>query len=114
MMEFLDVLKEFHLDYKVIAMVLAGGFFAKTYFKWNHIHIGKFRMALTDAWKTLMIGSFFVSLYIGITFLVQGFPKEIWLDVFYSYIFTTSFYELLLQPFVKMIKKKFGDEEPKP
>jgi hypothetical protein len=86
-------------------LIVAGGFFAKSYLKtWTNI--GK--MHVLDSWKTLIVGTVFSVGYLVVVRLSEGLPKEIWTELFTSYIFATSFYELILGPVVTFIQKKIS------
>jgi hypothetical protein len=107
-MEVLNFLKEIHIDPIIAMIIVAGGFFSKTYLK-DLTNIGRFKF--TDAWKTLLVGSIFITVYIIILSLTNAFPQDMWLEVFYSYIFATSFYELILSPIMASITKKIMGSE---
>jgi hypothetical protein len=107
-----EALSSIGIDYLIVLMVLAGGFFATTYLDgWTHIRIGTWKPKFSDAWKTLIVGSIFTAVYIVVLIKTSGFPKELWKQFFISYIFATSFYELLLKPITAFIKKKIGSNE---
>ena len=112
-MDYLQILTSLNLDPVVIIMVIAGGFFSKTYFEWSHIHIGRFRCNISAAWKTLIVGSVFCTIYAAIRFYNGTFTAGTNETFFYSYVSATSFYELMLKPFTAYVAKKFGGDEPK-
>lgn len=106
-MDILAFFDSMHLDIIIIVLVIAGGFWAKTYLDgWTHIRIGKWQPAFSNAWKTLIIGTVFAAIYVFILRITTGLPKDTYLRIFYSYVFATSFYELILGPFVVWVKSK--------
>jgi hypothetical protein len=111
MMDFIEILKQFNLDPIIVVLIICGGFAAKTYISWEFIHIGKFRMALKDAWKTLIVGSLFCGIYLAILWKTDAMPEDIYLRFFYSYIFTTSLYELMIKPFTGWVTKNFNSAD---
>lgn len=98
------------LNFAVFILVIAGGYAAKRYFVWEHVHIGSFRCAITDAWKTLITGSVFCAVYAAILMYNKAFTVGTNEIFFFSYVSATSFYELLLKPFSKMFNKVTGAE----
>ena len=107
-MNFFEELKAIHLDPIVVILILAAGFWQKTYLKsWTKLKIGRWSVLLSSAWKTLIIGTIFSILYTAVIF-ISGMDKDYqWPDLFYSYVFTTSFYELIVGPFSNWLKTKF-------
>ena len=104
-MEALEFLKDLHINPIIALLIVAGGFFQKAYLK-NITQIGKIQ--ILDSWKTLFVGTVFSIGYLIVVQLSEGLPKEIWVELFTSYVFATSFYELILGPVVKWISKKIG------
>lgn len=88
-----------------VLLWVAAGYVQSQYFKW----FTKF----SDAWKTLVLGSVFSVVYAIL--LRDVTTKATWVEFFASYIFATSFYELLLKDSVskvvayakKLFEKKF-------
>lgn len=112
-MDFFQTLKEIHLDPIIIILILAGGFWSKTYLKsWSKIGFKNWTLEVSNAWKTLIIGTVFSGLYVGIMHWTNKATPEIWTELFYSYIFATSFYELIIGPFSAWIKSKFTTNTP--
>jgi hypothetical protein len=109
--DFVSFIKTF-INPFIVLFVLNGGFFAKRYLNgWNYICVFKLRLKFTMAWKTLVVGTVFNIGYVSIVFATTGIPKAMWLQLFISYIFATSFYELLINPFVKLINKSIGNDQ---
>ena len=91
---FEQFLTELNIDLMIVVMVLAGGFFSTTYLKsWKWAN---------DAWKTLIVGSVFSAAYVLVVFLEKEMTAQIWKSSLVSYVFATSFYELV----IKWIKEK--------
>ena len=113
MEDFKAALDSLNIDILIVLMVLAGGFWAKTYLDtWTHIRIGSWRPAFSNAWKTLIVGTILCAVYLAIRKssgdLIDG--EEIKRS-FVSYVFATSFYELILGPFTKFLQSKFGTSQ---
>lgn len=86
----------FGIDPIIILLVISGGFFATRYLKsWTW---------MSDAWKTLIVGSVFSAAYIWIVFHEKEMTAIIWKSFLISYVFATSFYELGLKWLVKKIE----------
>ncbi len=95
----LEMLAQLHIDPVMFLLIIAGGFFAKTYLKsWGW----------TMAWKTLTVGTVFMTAWIGVIWLKGEWTKELWTTAFISYVSSTSFYELLINPFVRWINAITG------
>lgn len=111
-MNFFEELKNIHLDPIVVILILAAGFWQKTYLKsWTKLTLGKWSVTLSSAWRTLTIGTIFSLLYVGVVHW-SGMAKDYeWTDLYYSYIFTTSFYELIVGPFSNWLKSKFTNTQ---
>ena len=90
-------------DWWIVLLVLCSGFFQKKYFQ-------GFRWASNDSYdsalKTLAL-SFFVSVVYILLMRDPGEEKN-WSRFFVSYFFATSLYELLVDPFIKWVKKFAG------
>jgi hypothetical protein len=50
-------------------------------------------------------------IYMGLQFLSGEFKRELLTDYFFSYLFASSFYDLLLKPIMKLLK--ITENEPK-
>ena len=98
------------LDFWIMGIVLCSGFFQYKYLKgfaWSK------DTTYDSALKTLAVSAAASVVYI---MLVKD-PESAnnWAKYFVSYFAATSLYELLVQPFLKWIKKATGQsEEPKP
>lgn len=83
----------------VMILILLGGIFATRYLTtWK----------LTSAWKTLLIGTLFVLIYIGIKAMEGGFKVTDVESYFITYCVTTSLYELILKHFMDWIQNQFN------
>lgn len=83
----------------IMVLILAGGI-ASTRFlmKWNW----------TDAWKTLIVGTFFTVGYLCIKVADKTFRMEDLESYFVTYCITTSLYELILKHFMIWIQNQFN------
>lgn len=115
-MNFLNyVEQEFHINVVIVMLVIAGGFWAKTYLdKWTHIRIGKWRPQVLMAWKTLIVGTIIIAAYILVIRYTDGISKEEWKSTFTSYVFATSFYELIIGPFTRWFQNVLGKASDHP
>lgn len=92
-----------NLDIVMIACVLLGGLFAKKYvssLKWDTVH------------KTLLVGSLFAAIYVGILAIEGKFVKTDLSKYFFSYAVATSLYELVLKYAINMLSSKLGVKVP--
>lgn len=97
-----------HIDPIIALLVLAGGFFAKTYLTFGFFN------RMSNAHKTLLVGSIFSAAYILVLWLKGSWTAELWTTFFFSYVATTSFYELLINPFIRWINKITGQPVDQP
>lgn len=84
------------IDWVVMMLFILGGLFAKNYFTdWK----------LSTAWKTLLVGSLFVLIYV----LVQWWAGKFHIHDIDRYVFTyfatTSLYELILKHFFELLSR---------
>lgn len=94
------------IDFIIVGIVLVSGFFQKMYLKAFYLSKDP---AYDSALKTLLVSGIFAAIYIV---LVKDPDKASnWSKYFLSYVFATSLYELLINPFTKWIKSKTGQEE---
>ncbi len=106
-MDYSQFLKLLHLNPIIIILVLGSGFWAKNYLKkWTALRIGKYSVSVSTAWKTLIVGTIFTAIYILITSQGVDITKEMSIEFFVSYIFATSFYELILAPVSDWVQGK--------
>lgn len=85
------------IDWIVVLLYVCAGFIGKSYFP-NAIHIPFTKLNITDAWRTLIVGTFIVAVYVAIEYKYPTeFTRETLKKLFVSYIFTTSFYEIALK-----------------
>jgi len=91
------------VDFIIIGIVLVSGFFQKMYLKGFYLSKDS---SYDSALKTLVVSAVFSSIYI---LLIKN-PENVtnWAKYFLSYVFATSLYELLINPFTNWIKKKTG------
>jgi hypothetical protein len=110
-MEVLTYLSEnFNLDITIIFIVLLSGFFQKRYMpKWTISKDDSYDSAL----KTLLVSLIATALYIFFATKSKLNEPIPYMRYFISYFAATSLYELIINPFVKMLKKKFGEDEVK-
>lgn len=102
MNNFFDIVTS-HLDLVIVAIVLGSGFFGKIYLKGLVLTKDS---SYDNALKTLIVSFIASSIYIA---LIKDPEKpNNWAMYFLSYFFATSFYELLINPFVNWIKAKVG------
>ena len=97
-MDFLLQLQEkYNVDPVIILLVILAGFFQKKYLcKWIISKDGKFDGAL----KTLLVSAVFAAVWIALS---PERSKDDIRQYFFSYVFATSLYELILRPFSKWI-----------
>lgn len=103
-MEFIEKVLSLGWDPYIIMLVLASGFFQKKYLVGIKI-IDK----MSDAHKTLFVSGLFSAIYIGVLVITKHENlSDKMLGFVLSYIFATSFYEILIKPFSSSIEKFFG------
>lgn len=106
-MELIETIKRLGIDPVIVILIIAGGFSAKRYLaSLTKIQIGKFVFNFNDAWKTLVVGTIFTTVYILVLKFTGELERNMFKSFFYSYVFATSFYELLVGPVVKFIGDK--------
>lgn len=85
----------------IMVLILLGGIFATRYLvDWK----------FNSAWKTLIVGTIFTAIYIGIKAFEKDFKTEDIESYFITYCVTTSLYELILKHFMDWIQDKFSDK----
>lgn len=88
-----------NIDFIALLLVLLGGVFAKHYLSgWN----------INVAWKTLIVGSVFMSVWAAIQYYTGQLHKADLSKLFFTYCVATSLYELLLKYALDFLSKKFG------
>jgi hypothetical protein len=105
-MNFFDIILN-SIDFLIVALVLASGFFQSRYM--TGFKLSKTNEGLDSALKTL--GVSFVVSAIYILILQDPDKPSNWAKYFLSYFFATSFYELIVDPFVNFVKKKLGSDK---
>lgn len=85
------------IDWIVVLLYVCAGLIGKAYFP-DYIRVPFTKRNVTDAWRTLIVGTLIIA---GYVFLEYKYPSEFTRatlkKLFVSYIFTTSFYELVLK-----------------
>lgn len=85
------------IDWIVVLLYVCAGLIGKAYFP-DRIHIPFTRFNITDAWRTLIVGTVIIAVYVWIEYKYPTeFTRATLKKLFISYIFTTSFYELVLK-----------------
>lgn len=103
-MNFFDAFLD-KFDVWVVGIVLCSGFFQQKYLKgivWSK------DTSYDSALKTLAVSAVASALYIFL--LKDPDSANNWAKYFVSYFGATSLYELLVNPFIRMIKRKTGGE----
>src|SRR5690242_20634419 len=95
------------IDFLIVAIVLASGFFQKLYLKAFYLSKNE---SYDSALKTLLVSALFSAIYIVL--LKDPDKASNWSKYFLSYVFATSLYELLISPFTNWLKNKFGNNNP--
>lgn len=113
--EFLKhILESLNIDWAVVLLYICAGLIAKVYLPEN-VRIPFTKLDITNAWRTLIIGSIIVAIYVFIEYKYPAeFNRETLKRLFVSYIFTTSFYELALKDtVVKLLVNLLNKIKPK-
>ena len=97
-MDLLSIVSQ-NISISLIACVLLGGIFAKNYTS---------SLKISNAHKTLLLGSLFAVLYLGALYISGNFHKSDVTKYFFSYCVATSLYELLLKYAFEFLYKKLG------
>lgn len=108
-MDILNYLQtEWNIDVYIVLIVLLSGFFQKSYLKGLQLsNDGRYDEALKTLFLSFIVGMIYVFFaYLKDRTAVVPFDKY-----FVSYFATTSIYELVINPFRKMVLKKFGGTE---
>jgi hypothetical protein len=100
-MEAIDFMQSlFHalgIDWAVVLLYICAGLIVKAYFP-DTIHIPFTKLNITDAWRVLIVGTVIVGIYVFIEYKYPtDFTRQTLKGLFVSYIFTTSFYEIVLK-----------------
>jgi len=96
-MDFKDIFTFLNIDFKVVLLYICAGLIVKAYLNGDWC-IPFTKRAVTTAWKTLIVGTIICTVYVLIDH--GGYKTVTRVDMktlFYTYIFTTSFYELVLR-----------------
>jgi hypothetical protein len=93
------------IDFVIVALVLVSGFFQARYLKGFSLSKNE---SYDSALKTLMMSAIFSTVYI---LLIKDPEKASnWAKYFLSYVFSTSLYELLIQPFTRWLKNQLANK----
>ena len=85
------------INWIVVLLYICSGLLVKAYLP-GPLHIPFTKLNITDAWRVLIVGTVIVGIYIFIEYRwPAGFTRETLKGLFVSYIFTTSFYEIVLK-----------------
>jgi hypothetical protein len=85
------------IDWAVVLLYCAAGWFGKAYFP-DRIHVPFTKWNITDAWRTLMVGTVLIGIYVWIEYKYPTeFTRATLKKLFISYVSTTSLYELILK-----------------
>lgn len=104
-MNFLDAFLD-KFDTWIVGIVLCSGFFQNKYlqgFTWSK------DKSYDSALKTLAVSAVASAVYIVL--IKDPESANNWAKYFVSYFGATSLYELLITPFIRMIKRKTGQDE---
>jgi hypothetical protein len=122
-MEIIDLIKStfdsLGIDWAVVLLYVCSGLIGKAYFP-DKIHVPFTQKNITDAWRTLIVGTVLVAVYVFIEYKYPAeFTRETLKKLFVSYIFTTSFYEIVLkdtiaQRIVNLLEKLKPAKEENP
>ena len=124
-METIEMLKKMldglGIEWAVVLLYICSGLIVKSFFP-GRINIPFTKINITDAWRVLILGSIVVAIYVLIEYRYPNeFTRMTLKKLFVSYIFTTSFYELVLKDtvaawivglFEKIKVKKSNDDKP--
>ena len=124
-METIEMLKKIldglGIEWAVVLLYICSGLIVKSFFQ-GKITIPFTKRNITDAWRVLILGSIVVAVYVLIEYRYPNeFTRMTLKKLFVSYIFTTSFYELVLKDtvaawivglFEKIKVKKNNDDTP--
>lgn len=94
-----------YIDWLFAAVIIIGGRY------WG----GKyFKVTNNAAWNFLFFASFFGSIWIFIQYLNGGVTKDELNSIFITYLFATSFYELLGKGMFELIEHWIGRKKDEP
>ena len=108
-MENLDLLTYIYdmIDWVMFILIILAGMFQKKYLSGFRLIKDKH---MDGSWKTFLVGGFFVSSYIFLSHIGTEIPGDIWVVAFFTFVFTTSCYEMALKAVVNIVpgfKKHF-------
>lgn len=92
-----ELIESLGINWAVVLLYICSGLIVKAYLPAT-INIPFTKIEVTSAWKTLIVGSVVVAIYVFIEYRYpEEFDRHTLKQLFVSYIFTTSFYELILK-----------------
>lgn len=111
---FKSIMDYIGIDYTVVLLYVCAGLIVKAYLS-GTFHIPFTKLDVTIAWRTLIIGTVLVAIYVFIEYKYPSeFDRATLKKLFISYVFTTSFYELVLkETIVKWIVNVLNKLKPK-
>lgn len=93
----IDTINALGIDWAVVLLYICAGLIVKAYLP-DNVFIPFTKVKITIAWLTLLLGSLITLIYVIIEYQYPTeFTRETLKKLFVSYIFTTSFYELVLK-----------------
>ncbi len=95
-------LKNYPIDFVLIALVILSGIFQKKYFTYQKIN---------GATKTLIVSAGFTIVYALLIKLSGAYSKDLPLKWFFSYVVATSLYEVIYK---QLLEKYFPDKKETP
>lgn len=85
------------MDWIIVLLYTCAGFYVTSFWK-DDLAIPFTTKKVTVAWKTLILGSIIVLLYVFIDKGPYGKISRVdWKTIFITYVFTTSMYELFIK-----------------
>lgn len=113
-LSFRSVLDYIGIDFNVVLLYVCAGLLVKAYLS-GTFYIPFTKLDITIAWRTLIIGTILVFIYVFIEYKYPSeFDRTTLKKLFISYVFTTSFYELFLkETVVKWIIELLPKPKPK-
>lgn len=97
MEEVIQIISSIGIEWSVVLLYICAGLITKAYMP-DRIHLPFTKLNITDAWRVLIVGTIIISVYALIEYKYPTeFTRGTLKKLFVSYIFTTSFYELVLK-----------------
>ncbi|HRE52218.1 MAG TPA: hypothetical protein PK339_12400 [Flavitalea sp.] len=93
----IELLNSLGIEWAVVLIYICAGLLVKAFLP-NTINIPFTRVNITVPWRVLILGTFLVAVYVFIEYQYPTeFTRATLKRLFVSYIFTTSFYEIVLK-----------------